>query len=117
MGNMLELGQKGFRKKSGQISLFDYLSNEQKIRSSIIEMPEIPEFPKEELLAMEKEMIGFYVSGHPLDAYRDVFALENPITADALTQVREGEPVKLGGIITSMRPIMTRKGILWPNLF
>ena len=50
----------------GQMSLFDFAAEEEKQQFQIT-MPNVPEFPREELLAFEKEMLGIYVSGHPLD--------------------------------------------------
>ena len=63
------LEQKNKEKKSslaGQMSLFDFAGEEEK-KQYRITMPEVAEFPKEELLAFEKDILGVYVSGHPLD--------------------------------------------------
>lgn len=56
---------------SGQMSIMDFLAPEEK-KAFQIQYPDIPEFPLDELLAKEKEMLGVYVSGHPLDKYMDV---------------------------------------------
>jgi len=111
MEKCLELGHKRIQEKtSGQMSLFDLsLSNTHKNVFNL-SFPDIPEFPKPELLAMEKEMIGFYVSGHPLDSYRGLFAQENLVPVDSLIQTKEGDQVRLGGIITYVRHVITRKG-------
>lgn len=53
---------------TGQLSLFDLVGEEEK-ESFEIHMPDLPEYPKEVLLNYEKEVTGFYVSGHPLDEY------------------------------------------------
>ena len=52
----------------GQLSLFDFAAEEEKQQYQIT-MPDVPEFPKEELLAFEKEILGIYISGHPMDEY------------------------------------------------
>ena len=52
----------------GQLSLFEFAEEEDK-ESFEIKLPDLPEFKKEELLAFEKEVIGVYVSGHPLEEY------------------------------------------------
>ncbi|MDD6797085.1 MAG: DNA polymerase III subunit alpha [Clostridia bacterium] len=57
---------------SGQMSLFDFVSDEEKA-SYEIKMPDVAEYSKKELLAFEKEVLGIYVSGHPLDEYMDMW--------------------------------------------
>lgn len=53
---------------AGQMSMFDLMGNDGD-ENIEIPMPDLPEFEKEELLALEKEVVGFYVSGHPLEEY------------------------------------------------
>ena len=48
------------------MSLFDFVSEEEKMAYEV-QMPDVAEYYKEELLAFEKEILGVYVSGHPLD--------------------------------------------------
>ncbi len=55
---------------SGQMSLFDLVDEEQK-REYQIRMPDVGEYAKENLLAFEKEVLGIYISGHPLEEYED----------------------------------------------
>ncbi|MBR4224667.1 MAG: DNA polymerase III subunit alpha, partial [Oscillospiraceae bacterium] len=59
------------RSMSGQMSLMEFLGEEEKEKTRIT-FPNMPEFPKEEILEKEKEVLGIYVSGHPLDAYKDL---------------------------------------------
>ncbi|MBR6173401.1 MAG: DNA polymerase III subunit alpha [Eubacterium sp.] len=61
------------RKKSmsGQMTLLDFLGEDEMKKSDIV-YPNLPEFPKDELLEKEKEVLGIYVSGHPLDADKDL---------------------------------------------
>ncbi|MGI6629929.1 MAG: DNA polymerase III subunit alpha [Bacillota bacterium] len=108
----LELGQKRMQEKaSGQLSLLDMGMDEYQGTAGI-ELPDLPEFPSRELLAMEKDMIGFYVSGHPLDAYKKYLHQESLNSVDSLFQAPDGEPVKIGGMINSVRQVVTRKGEL-----
>lgn len=99
-------------KLNGQISMFSYLS--ESTGNEGVEEDELPplgEFSTKEKLAMEKEMVGVYISGHPLDQYR--FILENlqGITPVAeLPEAGEKRLVSVVGIITSMRTIYTKKG-------
>ncbi|WP_148132847.1 DNA polymerase III subunit alpha [Candidatus Formimonas warabiya] len=113
METCLDLGHKRMQEKaSGQISLFDMGMIQEKEQAAHVELPEIPEFPSRELLAMEKEMIGFYVSGHPLDGYSTSLGKEALHFIDSLAQLKDAEPVKLGGIINSVRQVVTRRGEL-----
>lgn len=100
---------------SGQLSLFDFVNDEDK-DSFRIAFPEMEEFGKEELLRFEKEMLGIYLSGHPLDAYANTW--ENTVTArtsDFLIDhetgeavVKDGAHVTIGGIITNKTLKVTR---------
>ncbi|MBI3460813.1 DNA polymerase III subunit alpha [Candidatus Acetothermia bacterium] len=69
------------------------------------------EFSKQELLSFEKELLGLYVSGHPLEEVEDRLALLRSYDLAALaTQAKEGETVQLGGRIDSLRVINTSNG-------
>ncbi len=92
---------------SGQMSLFDLMTDEERV-SFEITFPNVPELPKEELLAFEKEVLGIYVSGHPLEAYEEKWhkyatassADFQPGDETHLPAVKDGERAVLGGIIT-----------------
>lgn len=93
---------------AGQMSLFDWAPEEEK-ESYKITMPDVPEFEKEVMLAFEKEVLGIYISGHPLENYIDImkknttnttrdFALNEETNEPA---VAEGTTAVLGGMITA----------------
>lgn len=93
---------------SGQMSLFDLMSEDVK-KEYDIKLPEVGEFDKATLLAYEKEVLGFYVSGHPLDEDRQ--AWERLITnkssdfvldEEGNTVVVEGNSTIIGGMITDI---------------
>ncbi len=99
----------------GQLSLFGGME-EEKLN---FEIPKITEYSQKELLAMEKEMLGIYVSGHPLDGYKQLLdkiphtttaeislAQENPDEAS----VCDGDYVTVVGIIGARSDKMTKKG-------
>jgi DNA polymerase-3 subunit alpha len=92
---------------NGQLGLFgeDTLNS-----TDDITLPDIPEMPNEQLLALEKEMTGFYVSGHPLDQYRD--KIKHLPNIDSLTggSAVDGKAVKVAGLITSAKRITTKSG-------
>ena len=89
------------------MSLFDLVSEEDK-KEFEIRMPDVEEFGKEELLGYEKEVLGIYLSGHPLENYREM--MEKTISAKTsdfqqdeetnLPKVMDGQKVIIGGMIT-----------------
>lgn len=91
----------------GQMSLFDIVSEDVK-KDFEISMPNVPEFEKEQLLAYEKEVLGIYLSGHPLEKYRAMMdKIISARTTDfqpdeetGLPKVTDGEKVIIGGMIT-----------------
>ena len=90
----------------GQMSLFDVVSEEQKEEFQI-RMPDVGEYTKENLLGFEKEVLGVYVSGHPLEPYEEEWLkVISATTADfqvdpevGYTKVRDGAREIIGGII------------------
>jgi DNA polymerase-3 subunit alpha len=77
---------------SGQMSLFDFVSEEDKADYEV-QMPDVAEFDKEELLAFEREILGVYVSGHPLDDYAAIWKRHiSAVTTDFEIDDETGEP-------------------------
>lgn len=93
---------------AGQISLLDMMQEPQ--QQVQCEFPAIDEFHKRELLAKEKEILGFYVSGHPLDGYEKIIARKTKSSIAKLSGYRDREKVKIGGIVTACKRGTTRKG-------
>ncbi|HIX28163.1 MAG TPA: DNA polymerase III subunit alpha [Candidatus Blautia stercoravium] len=92
---------------AGQMSLFDLVSEEEKVAYEI-RMPDVEEYPKEAKLAFEKEVLGIYVSGHPLEEYEEKWRKNiSAVTADfqpdeetGNPRVTDGAKVIVGGMIT-----------------
>ncbi len=114
------LDQKNKEKKSvmeGQMSLFDFAAEDDK-KNFQITFPNVEEFKKEELLAFEKETLGIYVSGHPMQEYEQVW--KQNITAAAIdfmvdeetekARVEDNSRVIIGGMITGKLVKTTRTG-------
>ncbi len=99
------------RKKglTGQMSLFDFAGEEEK-QEFEVRLPNVGEYTKEELLNFEKEVLGVYLSGHPLEEYMSV--LQKNTTADTLAfqldeetgeiKAKDGDTVTLGGMISGV---------------
>lgn len=92
----------------GQVSLFDLIEGPGRVQVQR-SLPDIPEYSRQELLAREKEVLGFYVSGHPLSGYRSLLAGRTTSIGD-LSKYKDGERLTLGGIITSLRRRTSKRG-------
>ncbi|MDD3704960.1 MAG: DNA polymerase III subunit alpha [Clostridiaceae bacterium] len=103
----------------GQISMFDTIDDTEDIIGNIY--PEINEYPKKNMLSMEKEMLGLYISGHPLEEYKSELAASVTITTAELVTDNEdneqdiernfeldGKRVTMGGIIVSVKQKTTK---------
>ena len=112
------IDQVSSRKKSavaGQMSLFDLVSEEDKSDYEI-QYPDVGEFPKEMLLGFEKEVLGIYLSGHPLEEYMEKIKKNiTCITSDfireeetGVTKVKDNEHVIVGGLIADKTIKFTR---------
>ena len=99
--------QEGKNAMAGQMTLFDIVGEEDK-KAFEINLPDVPEYDKEELLAFEKEVLGVYISGHPLENYtammeKNITAITSDFQPDdeiGAARVRDGQSVVVGGIIT-----------------
>lgn len=93
---------------TGQMSLFDIVDEEQK-KEFDIKLPDVGEYEKETMLAFEKEVLGIYVSGHPMEEYEEKWRKNISATTmdfqydeeNGHTKVHEGAKEIVGGIITN----------------
>jgi len=108
----LEQGHEIRRSKaSAQISLFD-LGAETGLTSRYdpIPMPDLPEFSSQELLAMEKQILGLYVSGHPLDDYKAVIHEKTSVSIAELNDEYDQKKIIVAGMIENFKISTTKKG-------
>jgi len=104
----LELAQNFQRDRiKGQMSFFDSASSGFEIDTEKF-IPDISEWPQEQILRFEKDYLGFYVSGHPLDKYAELITTYSTVTTKDILNLRENQEVKIGGIITSLKKKFTR---------
>lgn len=111
---IMDKAQKRQRERAcGQVNLLDQFEQKDHTLSkggrSDDALPEIPEWDHKELLANEKETIGFYITGHPLSRYADRLGMI--VTADSsnLSSKSDREAVILAGIASSIREVQTRR--------
>ncbi len=98
------------RNIEGQFSIFDNIQASHKDN-----LPNINEFPQKSLLAMEKEMLGIYVSGHPLQPYaKELEKVSTLMTSDLTpdleeaSEIKDGQRIVIGGIIVEKKNKITR---------
>ena len=89
---------------AGQVSLFDEKTAPTTSRKRLI-----TPWSEHEKLTYEKELLGFYVSGHPLDAYVDLFAAKNYRPIASLSELDDRAPFKIAGAIVDVEKKFTRR--------
>jgi len=112
-----QVGQNKKNAMTGQMSLLDFLGEEEKTDFQI-KYPDVEEYSKEDLLAKEKEMLGIYISGHPLDDYYNI--IDKRVNAKSIdfipdedtgvTKVHDKIPYTIGGMIEAITVKTTRHG-------
>ena len=101
---------------AGQMSLFDMFSSEDKPMETI--PPKVEEYNLEDRLSMEKEVLGIYISGHPMDDYKELWEKNiNAMCSDfeyddeiGNIKVRDTDRVVVGGIVSNIRQKLTKDG-------
>ncbi len=98
-------------RRSGQGSLFgmdDDVPDETKAPST--HLPATPELSDQERLQKEKDVLGFYLTGHPLDRHRSALKRFSSGTVQGIGKLEEGAEVTLGGMIASVRQVLIKQG-------
>jgi DNA polymerase-3 subunit alpha len=114
----MEAGQKRQRdREAGQSSLFGMLGGAEEKHPEPARLPDAPPWPEAERLAFEKESLGFFISGHPLERFRAELAQWTNATTGTLAQAAAGGEVAVGGIVTALRLIKTKKGDRMASFF
>jgi len=94
----------------GQGSLLDVLSPTGTAHRPSPAMPDLPEWDRLQLLATEKETLGFYITGHPLAEYRGLLAKYATTPAEELSTLQDKATVRVGAIVTAVKEISTKSG-------
>ncbi|MFO7953082.1 MAG: DNA polymerase III subunit alpha, partial [Bacillota bacterium] len=112
--DVLAQGQSAQREReNGQMSMFSLMDNSVQEELLTDNLVDIEPFSDKERLSLEKEMLGFYISGHPLEPYRPVFDhMPNLTRCVELNEARDNSQVKVGGIILAVRSFYTKKNKL-----
>lgn len=115
------------RAYTGQVSMFDLGNNEEENNKHKYVFTQSPEYSDKEFLSMEKEMLGIYISGHPLEKLKEDIMRQSNINTVKMKEVseninngvpetslefRDGQTVKYAGIITSVKKKYTKNNTL-----
>jgi DNA polymerase-3 subunit alpha len=107
----MEAGQKGQRdREQGQSNLFGLLEVPGRETGPAERIPDAPEWPEAERLAYEKESLGFFITGHPLERFKAELEQWASATTGSLGQAAGNGEISVGGVITGLRLIRTKKG-------
>jgi DNA polymerase-3 subunit alpha len=96
-------------KGNGQQSFADFLDEDEFVNDDL-ELPGISEYSQEQLLSMEKEYLGLYISGHPIDNYESLLQKEEITSIIDVKELADGKEVMIGGIINDLKQITTKNG-------
>jgi DNA polymerase-3 subunit alpha len=98
-------GVKQADRRSGQLSMFDSTGGNGKP-----ELPDIPPWPQESLLAFEKDVLGCYVTSNPLLRYEEILRTLSSATVDRMPELQDGTEVTIGGMISGLRAMIQKTG-------
>jgi len=99
-------------KESSQASLFELGLTDQAspLHESAFELPEVEEWSLPVRLDFEKEVLGFYLTGHPLKEYEEELSRVGVLSTRDLLDAGDGNDVSVGGLVASRRETQTKKG-------
>ncbi len=98
----------GISEDPNQLNMFDLFPSEEE--GQTVEFKDIDEWVDDEKLRREKESLGFYITGHPLDKFVDVIKQLATTTTQGLAAIKDKSVVRLAGLVNSMRIKRTRRG-------
>jgi len=105
---ILEFSSKSQRdKEKGQLSFFDQGLKENGFKE-VLKLPQVKEWPEPQLLAFEKEMLGFYVTGHPLARYAHQIKRFTSVSTANLGASNDGDEIKIVGLVSKIKHTLTR---------
>ncbi len=97
-------------RQNGQLSFLAILRAKNKLPKTTRELPSVPPWDKRTMINYEKEAIGFYVSGHPLDFYKDKVSHICTGTTQDIMSKPDGSRITLAGVLSIVKEVTTRRG-------
>ena len=102
----------------GQHGLFGVFADDAQMNGDSEKLPNLPEWDEHQRLASEKEVLGFFITGHPLEKYADKLQDFHALTAQQITEMTNGtgrDEITTAGVISGVRVMKSRKGDLYAN--
>ena len=118
-GAMEEAGRKQKERESSQSSFFDQIDSSGASTENSLkpyEIPDIPEWNQKELLSIEKETLGFYITGHPLLDFADKLKLVTNADSSNLSSKRDKDTVIIAGVVSSLAERLTKRKDMMCNV-
>ena len=105
------------RNVEGQLDMFGFSADETETAGEQIQLPDVSEYPKAEILRFEREVTGLYLSGYPMDEFRDIVKrIGAPRIGGVLADFTEDGEITIAGILTSIKMKPTKNGGLMAYL-
>ena len=96
-------------RSSGQVNIFEDHGGKPLVDTGDSLLPDFPEWDHKELLANEKETIGFYITGHPLSRFSDRLGMIANADSSTISRKSDRETVAVAGVVTSIREVITKR--------
>ncbi len=113
----IERAQKAQRDaESGQHGLFGVFNDDSPGAGAPEKLPAVPEWDEFQRLAAEKEILGFFITGHPLEKYADKLADFNALDTRAISEMKQGtgkDEIRAAGVLTGVKVLKSKKGDLY----
>lgn len=111
LGDTMEAAQKKQSARAeGQGALFDSVRFPAAVEPTSTKATQEPEWDHEQLLAYEKEALGFYITGHPLSIYQEQLTLHGDCNTQTIHEQPDGQKITIGGVVRKAKLTNTRKG-------
>ncbi|MEO5936361.1 MAG: DNA polymerase III subunit alpha, partial [Terriglobales bacterium] len=113
----MEQAQKAHRDaESGQHGLFGVFEQDTPAAADAAKLPDLPDWEEQQRLAAEKEILGFFLTGHPMEKYADKLADFNALDVHTILEMKQGtgkDEITTGGILSAVKVQKSRKGDLY----
>jgi DNA polymerase-3 subunit alpha len=94
---------------NGQLSFFEKFEDQENFKKAYQDTPNIQEWPENQILAYEKELLGFYVTKHPLAQFEKLLKAYSTASANSLRSLHDGDEIRIGGIMSKVKFTVTKR--------
>jgi len=97
-------------RQNGQMNFFGRITEESDYSKDYQQLPDVAPWPEPQMLAYEKQVLGFYVTSNPLSHHAETINLYSTLASSQLADARQDQPVTIGGMVTKRRYHITQRG-------